>query len=171
MRSASPTPKPNRTGVCANGWSGEPSADLMILKPRPSSPLCSTGRPRRGEPSFRRPVGVWPVRCSCPPDTLDPFRRPRSCTESAMQPASPIPHRWALARRSPRRVLAANTAARVSVVGERSCPPPLNLLCARFPGPREQFRNRNAERVGEFGDVPEGHVPEAALDSAHIGAV
>jgi hypothetical protein len=53
MRSASPTRRPNLTGVCANGWSGEPSADLMIWKRRPSSPPCSTGRPRPAEPRLR----------------------------------------------------------------------------------------------------------------------
>jgi len=53
MRSASPMPRPSPTGVCASGWSGVLSADSMILKPKPSSPRCSTGQPRPAEQRLR----------------------------------------------------------------------------------------------------------------------
>jgi hypothetical protein len=48
---------------------------------------------------------------------------------------------------------------------------PSGLLDASLLRPREQFSDRNPERVRKLRNVPEGHIPEASLDSAHIGAV
>ena len=37
--------------------------------------------------------------------------------------------------------------------------------------PLRQLRDRNPERVGDFLDVPQGHIPLAPLDSTDIGTI
>ena len=45
------------------------------------------------------------------------------------------------------------------------------LSLPSLPGSREQFRDRNAERVCQLRDVVHGDVSEGALNSTHVSAV
>ena len=72
---------------------------------------------------------------------------------------------------APREFILPPTSRRTAALIFGHAPGFWRLLLTSPPGPREQFRNRNAERVGELCDVPQGHVPEAALDLADVSPV